>query len=94
LEKRNMANSPFIATIIDERTPPSGSAASVRHVTPNEIQRWEDDGGAVLPDALPRKQRSLRCITSGVTDSGIVEFHPRRAERYLREAVDEMIAAD
>jgi hypothetical protein len=25
--------------------------------TPLEIQRWEDDGGAVLPDAMPPRQR-------------------------------------
>jgi hypothetical protein len=63
MEKRNMTNSLFIATIADNRTP-TCSAVSARDVTPLEIQRWEDDGGAVLPDAMPRKQRSLRCIGS------------------------------
>ena len=62
-----MANSLFTARIADDRTPATGSAISARDVTPLEIQRWEDDGGAVLPDAMPRKQRSLRCIASDFT---------------------------
>ena len=28
--------------------------------TPFEIQRWEDDGGAVLTDVMPSRKRSMR----------------------------------
>ena len=28
--------------------------------TPLEIQRWEDDGGAVLPDVMPSRKWSLQ----------------------------------
>src|SRR5437016_2966407 len=28
-------------------------------VTPIELQRWEDDGGAVAPESRPRRHRSL-----------------------------------
>ena len=31
-----------------------------RDVTLIELQRWEDDGGAALPDVTPRKNRSLQ----------------------------------
>ena len=38
----------------------TAGAASPNHgLTPVEIQRWEDDGGAVLPDA-PRRVRADR----------------------------------
>jgi hypothetical protein len=67
MEKRNMANFLFTAMIADDRKPATCSAVSARDVTPLEIQRWEDDGGAVLPDAMPRKQRSLRCVGSDFT---------------------------
>jgi hypothetical protein len=33
-------------------------SASPNHgLTPLEIQRWEDDGGAILADAPPRRER-------------------------------------
>jgi len=45
-----------------------------------EVQRWEDDGGAVAPDATPRKNRP-------------VQVHSTSTERYRRHAQDEIAAA-
>src|SRR4029077_15364958 len=36
-----------------------------RDVTLIELQRWEDDGGAALPDVTPRKKRSLQAHSPG-----------------------------
>jgi hypothetical protein len=57
--ERNVANSLFKITIIDRRLPVAFSASS-NEPTPLEIQRWEDDGGAVLRDALRPRKRSLQ----------------------------------
>jgi hypothetical protein len=39
----------------------SGLSASPNHgLTPLEIQRWEDDGGAIPADAMPRRERAER----------------------------------
>ena len=36
------------------------TTGSDRDPTPLEIQRWEDDGGAALPDAMSSRKRSMR----------------------------------
>jgi len=51
-----------------------------RDVTLIELQRWEDDGGAALPDVRSRKKRS-------------VQLHCPRTERYRWHAQDEIAAA-
>jgi hypothetical protein len=55
-------------------------AAPEHDVELTEIQRWEDDGGAVLPDVRPRKQRSA-------------QVHYPSTERYRWHAQDELAAA-
>jgi hypothetical protein len=36
-------------------------SASPNHgLSPLEIQRWEDDGGAIPADAMPRRERAER----------------------------------
>ena len=74
--ERNMTTGLYTTTI-DDRLPATCSAVSGHDVTPLDIQRWEDDGGAVLPDAMPRKQRSLRHPDAALRHG--------RAERHLHE---------
>lgn len=45
-----------------------------------EIQRWEDDGGAVLPDATPPRTRPV--------------FHRASVERFHRQAPAGIAAAE
>jgi hypothetical protein len=54
--------------------------AADHDVTLLEIQRWEDDGGAVAPDVTPRKNRLL-------------QVHCPGTERYRWHAQDEIAAA-
>jgi len=51
-----------------------------REVTLLEIQRWEDDGGAVLPGRKPPLRRSV--------------FHLRSTERFHCSVSAELAAAD
>jgi hypothetical protein len=55
-------------------------AAAEHDVTLTEIQRWEDDGGAVAPDVRSRKKRSLHS-------------HYLSTERYRWHAQDDIAAA-
>ena len=48
--ERNVTN-PFT----EYRTEPSRRPAHDRGPTPLELQRWEDDGGAVRPESSPRR---------------------------------------
>jgi hypothetical protein len=40
--------------LIECPKPMARTASHVHGPTPAEIQRWEDDGGAILPDPPPR----------------------------------------
>jgi hypothetical protein len=46
------------------------SAVSAHDVTPLEIQRWEDDGGAVLLGVTPRHRLSSHPAAPGYTMPG------------------------
>jgi hypothetical protein len=50
--ERNVTN-PFIERL--NQVP--ASRPHSHDPTPAEIQRWENDGGAVLPNPLPRRER-------------------------------------
>ena len=54
-------------TTIDDRLPATCSAVSGHDVTPLDIQRWEDDGGAVPPEITPRDRLSSHHTASGCT---------------------------
>jgi hypothetical protein len=43
---------------IDESKPRTCSASPNHDLIPLEIQRWEDDGGAILTDISPCRQRA------------------------------------
>ena len=52
---------------IDDRTPATCSAVSAHDVILLEIQRWEDDGGAVFPDVTPRHRPASQHAAPGCT---------------------------
>jgi hypothetical protein len=57
MEKRNMTTH-----ILDYLKQAVCSASPNHGVTPIEIQRWEDDGGAILADRPPRPQHCERHV--------------------------------
>ncbi len=57
----------FLKTTLIDRRAKASSALPDDDLTAIEIQRWEDDGGAVLPDALSPRKRLV--------------FHPASAAR-------------
>jgi len=56
--ERNVTSFLFNMTTLDRLW--AVGSVSDRDPTPLEIQRWEDDGGAALPDAMPSRKRSMR----------------------------------
>jgi len=60
----------FTTTTIDDRMLATCSAVSAHDVTPLEIQRWEDDGGAVLLGVTPRHRLSSHPAAPGYTMPG------------------------
>ena len=88
--ERNMT-SPLFTTTITDRWMQAARAASADHdLTPIEIQRWEDDGGAVGPEVRPRTKPSLHRST----DCGVFAFHPASAERFRRETPAELTTVE
>jgi hypothetical protein len=57
--ERNVTN-PFIDKLMQAARPGSHSHAP----TPAEIQRWEDDGGAIFPDTSRASRVKDRPVTS------------------------------
>lgn len=80
--ERKMTNFSFQTTAIDCRTQMTGSASSDSDLTPLEIQRWEDDGGAVLADPRPQKKQAFQGLAWRSTDAGAFADHLVNAERY------------
>jgi hypothetical protein len=68
MEKRNMAKQ-----IIDCLKHAACSASPNHGLTPLEIQRWEDDGGAVLGDAAPRPEKADRRVDNEVGEMAAAE---------------------
>ena len=77
-----MAHSLFTTTIIDRRTG--------NDLTAIEIQRWEDGGGAALPDATPPRKPTLHRSA----DRGAGKFRPASAARFHCRAPTELAAAE
>jgi hypothetical protein len=48
--ERKMTNPTSTTTLTDRRPPAERLALPAAHPEPIELQRWEDDGGAVLSD--------------------------------------------
>jgi hypothetical protein len=68
MEKRNMAKQ-----IIDRLKHAACSASPNHGLTPLEIQRWEDDGGAVLGDVAPRPEKADRRLHDEVGEMAAAE---------------------
>ena len=69
--KRNMTTHLLTTAIVDDRMPARCSGVPAHDVTPLEIQRWEDDGGAVFPNVTPRHRLSShhKCASCTMPDS-------------------------
>jgi hypothetical protein len=54
--ERKMTNLIFPLTVRDQRSTGTSFGSPGHEPTPLEIQRWEDDGGAILPEQSRRRR--------------------------------------